>query len=81
MELYKEILIHALSEQRMEVTFPDLQLDAKELVDSVCYRALRKIKEVVSDDTLDDAECFERIEMILTILERIGSNGGFRHDF
>lgn len=80
MDLYKEILIHTLSEQRVEVRFPDLTLDAKQLVDSVCYRALRKIKEVVEDDTLEDKECFERIEMILQVLEQIGSRCGGRHD-
>ena len=40
MELYEEVLIKALSQQRMEVTFPDLRLDAQALVGEKCYRAL-----------------------------------------
>lgn len=81
MELYQEILMHTLREQQIEVTFPNLKLDAKEIVDSVCYRALGMIKEVLADDTLDDAACFERIERIVCIMEHIGSHGGNRHDF
>ncbi len=33
------------------------------------------------DDSLSDAECFEQIEMVICVLEEIGSNGGVRHDF
>lgn len=81
MELYKEILIHALMEEKMEITFPALKMDSTQIVEGVCYNALLQIKDVLNDESLDDAECFEKIERIVCVFERIGSNGGCRHDF
>ena len=43
MELYKEILCHALQDSRIEVTFPDLK-PASDLFGEVCYRTLKKSK-------------------------------------
>ena len=42
---------------------------------------LQKIKAIVDDDSLDDPSCFMKIEEVLSALEAIGSDGGFRHDF
>ena len=44
-------------------------------------RALCKIKAIVEDDTIEDPECFMRIEEIVCTLEELGSNGGFCPDF
>lgn len=81
MELYKEILIHILSKERAEVTFPELFISAERIVQMTCYQALEKIKAVIQDDTLEDEECFQRIEEIVCIFEKMGSGGGGRHDF
>lgn len=81
MELYKELLINALEKQKMEVTFPELKIDAEKIVELKCYDALRQIKEVLEDDSLEDKECFERIERIICILEKAGTSAGIRHDF
>lgn len=81
MDLYKEILTHALADERMEVRFPDLELDAKALVDSVCYRTLEQIRAILQDDSLSDAGCFFQIEAIVSAFEAIGSGCGTRHDF
>ena len=56
MELYEEVLIKALSQQRMEVTFPDLRLDAQALVGEKCYRALEEIRDIIRDRSLTDPE-------------------------
>ena len=45
------------------------------------YQTLLRIQEIVHDETLDDAECFQRIEEIVCAYEAIGSGGGSRHDF
>ena len=42
---------------------------------------LCRIKEIIEDDTLDDPECFMKIEEIVCVLEEVGSSGGIRHDF
>ena len=81
MELYKEILINTLEKQRAEVYFPDLQLDAKEIVELNCYNTLKQIKAVLENDSLDDAECFEKIEQIVCIFEKNCGGLAFRHDF
>ena len=81
MELYKEILTHALSQQRAEIVFPDLRMDATQIVELECYRALQKIKAIIEDDSLDDESCFKKIEEIVCAFEEMGSSGGGRHDF
>ena len=81
MDLYKEILINVLQKQEAAIYFPNLMLTPQEIVDSVSYRALKKIKEIVRNETLSDAECFRQIEQVICVLEKIGSTGGWRHDF
>lgn len=81
MELYKEILIEALSKQKMEVHFPDLAEPPAEIVEGVCCRALECIRDILRDNTLSDESCFLRIEEVLQVLEELGSDGGSRHDF
>ena len=44
-------------------------------------RALRNIQKILADDTLDDPECFHRIEAIVSLLEDMGISCGGRHDF
>lgn len=72
MELYEEILENAFSE---------FQFHAERVVEMQCYQALQKIKTIIEDDSLNDSECFYKIEEIICTLENIGSDGGIRHDF
>ena len=81
MELYKEILAYALSCEACQVIFPTLKLDAVQIVELECYRALHKIKAIIEDDSLADDECFMKIEEIVRVFEAMGSSGGARHDF
>ena len=79
MELYEEILLHLLKRN------PELCMQTSDsLVDLIelnCYQTLKKIKAIIEDDSLDDPECFYKIEQIVCLLEKIGSDGGNRHDF
>ena len=81
MELFAELLVKALENERVQVTFPDMKLEPKEIVEISSYAALCKIKKIIEDDTLDDPECFKKIEEIVSLLEFLGSDGGVRHDF
>lgn len=81
MELYQELLLTLLQQHRIQITFPDLNICARDFIECQCYQALNEIKAVIHDDSLDDSECFAKIEEIIQILENTGSNGGFRHDF
>ena len=80
MNLYQEILCNLLQNERIEVNFPNIPAMVN-LVELKCYEALRKIKEILEDDTLSDKECFLKIEEIVCILEELGSDAGKRHDF
>ncbi|MBQ2895891.1 MAG: hypothetical protein IJE26_04180 [Oscillospiraceae bacterium] len=80
MELYKEILGKALEQERMEIYFPELRINAAEIVAQRCYRALKEISDVIRDDSLSDRECYQKIEAIIQTFEALGSNGGSRHD-
>lgn len=81
MELYKDILVHFLTEHYAKAPIPGFSESIKEIVEMKCYTALRQIRAIVQDESLDDSECFAKIEGIVQVLEALGSNGGFRHDF
>lgn len=81
MHLYKEVLIRVLEKEEINTFFPNLNIDAREIVKLECYRALQKIKAIIEDDSLEDQDCFRRIEEIICVYENLGSDGGNRHDF
>ena len=81
MDLYIEMLREVLYKETVQVTFPNLTVNQTELLNSIAYRALCKIRDIVRDDSLRDEECFKQIEAIVCVLESIGSDGGNRHDF
>ncbi len=82
MNLWQEMLCRQLENQRVEITFPQIdRIDLNRLLETESYIALQMIKNIIRDETLDDKDCFEKIEEIIRVLESIGSNGGLRHDF
>lgn len=81
MDLYKEILLKLLENENTKIIIPDLHIDLSEIIEMKCYNTLNKIKEIVQNDSLNDKDCFMKIEMIILQLEELGSDGGFRHDF
>lgn len=82
MELYQGILCHVLANKKVKVSFPELvNTDVTKIVELECYKALHKIKTILEDDALEDSECFQKIEEIICAFEKLGSNGGSRHDF
>lgn len=81
MEIYKEILESVLKNQDVHVLFPNLTIDATEIVQSECYNILKKIKAILEDDSLEDAECFMKIEEIIHVFERNNIAIQNRHDF
>ena len=81
MDLYLDLLAKILAKGEVQIHFSGIELDANKLIYEKCYWALCEIKKVIEDDTLEDPECFMRIEKIICLLEDLGSNGGTRHDF
>ena len=81
MELYQEILAKLLTQQKVEVVFPNLSENPEEMVKGECYKMLSKIKAILEDDSLTDQECFVKIEKIVCLFEEAGSGCKTRHDF
>lgn len=77
MELYHKIL----AEYFAEYGNLDEKINAAEIVCDRCYQALCRIRQILDDDSLEDPECFRRIEEIVNTLEKLGIDGGGRHDF
>lgn len=77
MELYERILCDTIAKE----VLPALRIDSQKLVEMKCYQLIQKIHEIVSDDTLDDPECFWRIEQIICALEEFGIDGGRKTRF
>ncbi len=83
LDLYNEILTQVLSEKISDIILEhiSINIDANQLVKESCYQTLQHIKTIVEDDTLDDPECFHRIEKIICTLEERNISTGSRHDF
>lgn len=67
MELYQEMLAQMTATHNYAITFRKEAIDAKEAVESRAYQALKRIHAILSDDTLDDADCFTKIEQITDV--------------
>ncbi len=81
MELYNDILVHALAAEAIRWKLSDFEIDPEKLIEMKCYQAIKEIKAILEEPTPDDAACFWRIEKILCRLEEIGLFCGDRHDF
>lgn len=84
MDLCEELLfstLHITLDDKVRGILENLEFNAQKAVENECYKALQKIKAIISDDSLDDPECFIKIEEIVCALEAIGSSGSSRHDF
>ena len=76
MEIYEQQLMDKARELSKEAA-----KIASEIVNLECYKIILEIKAVIEDDSLDDPECFEKIEEIITVFEKHGLGCDFRHDF
>lgn len=81
MRLYQEILAHYLAQQDAQILFPNLSADASSIIESECMQIVKKIQAIIANDSLDDPECFIRVEEIVSVLETHGIDCGTRHDF
>lgn len=81
LDLYKEIIVKLLEKEDINITFPNLKINEKNVIEAISYKALQKIKTIMEDDSLCDKECFKKIEEIICVFEELGSSCGNRHDF
>lgn len=78
MGLYEQMIVRGLETGELQLVLSDR---GQEWLEGKCYQALKEIQTVLNDDSLDDKVCFMRIEKIIEIYEKLGSDGGIRHDF
>ena len=81
MELYRDMLCQILESEDFEILLPKWKINAEEMIERRCYQALCEIKDILEDDALEDDDCFQRIEKVITVFERLGSGIKERHDF
>ncbi len=81
MELYRDMLCKILETENYEIYLPDLEIEVEKLIELKSYLVLNEIKKILENPTQDDAECFECIEKIIALFEKIGSGIHNRHDF
>lgn len=81
MDLLTQLFIKALEGQKVEVAFTNESFDLKESIESASVAALGRIREILKDTTLEDPECFKKIEAIVCEYEALGLDCGVRHDF
>ncbi len=81
MELYEKILAKLLENEEVHITFPNLKVNPTEIIATESYQALKRIKEIIDDDSLSDEECFLKIEEIIILFEQWDGLDGYRHDF
>ena len=77
MELYYKIL----AEYFAEYGYPDEKLDREKIIRDRCYLAVCRIRGRLEGNTMEDPECFWRIERVVNTLEELGLDAGNRHDF
>lgn len=77
MDMYQQILCEVIAKE----IIPSLQIDAAKLLELRCYQTILRIREILSDETLEDNACFQKIEEIVCALDDLGIGGGGRHDF
>ena len=81
MELYRDMLCRILETEEFEIVLPKWNMKVEEMMEMKCYQALQAIKRILEEDELDDEECFDRIEKIISVFEAVGSGIYDRHDF
>ena len=75
------MLVYEIHAKTMIEQYGSHPHDIDRIVNSACHKALEKIKAILEQDHLDDAECFQRIEVIVRVYEEMRSDGRIRHDF
>ena len=81
MELYRDMLCRILETEEFEILLPNWNMKVEEMMEMKCYQALQAIKRILEEDELEDEECFDRIEKIISVFETLGSGIYDRHDF
>ena len=81
MGLLEELLKTAVRDGDITV---NVSFEAEDLImiaEGKCYNILSQIRDIVRDNSIDDPECFMKIEKLVCLFEKEGIGAGCRHDF
>ena len=78
MDMVYEIAANMISRGEVKLL---LSPEAAACVQTRSMEILERIRKIIADESLDDPECFQRIEAIVGALEQNGIDCGMRHDF
>ena len=80
MELYKELLRYFV--WRINEHNPvALKSFFEDGVCAMSYRMLKDIQDIIRNESLNDLECFAKIEEIICVFEKYGVDAGYRHEY
>ena len=79
--LLEELIHTAIRDGDVKVTVSFDADDLVEIVNKKCYTILSEIQKIVRDNTIDDPECFMKVEELVCLFEREEISAGSRHDF
>lgn len=72
MEAYKSIILKFIGENDEEISQSNLNINASEIVEGECYKALTKIKALLESPFLSSIEQVVAIDRIISYCEDIG---------
>lgn len=78
MDILRMMLVDRLSRGDVKIV---LDRETVEQINWDCFSALSRIRALLADNSMDDPECFERIERIVCEMESLGLDCGGRHDY
>ena len=81
MEVATALLTHILAQKKLQVKVTIEGVDLAALLERDSLVLLSRIREILRDDTLDDGECFAKIEALVCLYEEQGLFCGTRHDY
>ena len=81
MEVIEAILRKIIADKNLQVKVTIEGVDLAALLERDSLVLLSRIREILRDDTLDDGECFAKIEALVCLYEEQGLFCGTRHDY
>ncbi len=81
MDFLEDLLVSAIQKGRVRIGVRARMNKIARLVEKESVQALYRIKKILEDNSLNDAECFAKIEEIVCVFEEMGMTCGTRHDF
>lgn len=81
MTFLEELLKTAVRDGDIAVNISFDADDLVKIIEGKCYKMLSEIRDIIRDDSMDDPECFMKIDSIVSLFIREGISTNGRNDF